>query len=235
VIHTSRDGNVAVLTLDRPERRNALDHDHCAQLTALIHGQVDEGARVIVLAGAGPHFCAGADLSGVEDRVFVGALHETLLALTTVGVPTIAAVQGAALGAGTQLAAACDLRVAEPDARFGIPAARLGLMVDHWTIARLTDLAGQSVAAAMLIAAEEYDGAAAHRVGLVHRLGGVDVAIAWALELAVLAPLTMAGHKLGLLGAEGYEAAFRQAWASRDLQEGMIARTEKRPAEFEGR
>ena len=76
-------------------------------------------------------------------------------------VPVIAAVEGAALGAGTQLAVACDLRVATPDARFGIPAAKLGLMVDHWTVQRLALLAGHGPARAMLLAAEVLDGAAA--------------------------------------------------------------------------
>ncbi|MHB8664282.1 MAG: enoyl-CoA hydratase [Acidimicrobiales bacterium] len=236
MIHATHDGPVAMAVLDRPDRRNALDHDHCEQLAAAVWAAVEAGARVLVLAGEGPHFCAGADLSGVEDEGFVAALHHALEALATAPIPTIAAVQGAALGAGTQLAIACDLRMALPDARFGIPAARLGLMVDHWTIARLSAVIGSSPAAAMLVAAQEYDGEAAHRLGMVHRLGDRAAALAWAAQIATLAPLTMAGHKIGLReGGAAYEAAFHAAWSSRDLQEAMTARREKRSPRFEGR
>lgn len=243
MIHHHQDGPVLTLTLDRPERRNALDLDHCLQLAAAVRDAPAGGARVIVLTGAGPHFCAGADLTGVEDGPFIGALHSALEALATVEVPTIAAVHGAALGGGTQLAIACDLRVAAPDARFGIPAAKLGLMVDHWTVQRLALAAGFGPARAMLVVAEEYGGEAAHRLGLVHRLGDLGAAQAWAAAIADLAPLTMAGHKLGLNLLEGsagegaaadYQAAFRRAWASDDHRDAMAARAEKRPPRFEG-
>ena len=247
MIHIDHRGPIVLLTLDRPDRRNALDHEHCVQLAELVLGAAGSGARALVLAGEGPHFGAGADLSGVEVSGFVAALHDALEALATVPIPTIACIQGAALGAGMQLAVACDLRVAQPDARFGIPAARLGLMVDRWTIERVAALAGQGPARAMLIAAEEYDGEAAHRLGFVQRLGDREAALAWAMSLAGLAPLTMAGHKLGLNSAlsghagagdavrDRYGEAFRAAWASQDLQEGMAARAAKRAPRFEGR
>lgn len=242
MIHVDRRGPVTLVRLDRPDRRNALDLETCIELAGIVRAAPAEGARVIVVGGEGPHFCAGADLSGVEDGAFIGALHDALDALATVPVPTIAAVQGAALGAGTQLAIACDLRVAEATARFGIPAAKLGLMVDQWTVNRLAAVAGHSPARAMLIAAEEYDGEAAHRIGLVHRVGDRDAALAWADDIATLAPLTMAGHKVGLnLAADGvddqaaYESAFRAAWASSDHAEAMAARSDKRTPTFEGR
>jgi enoyl-CoA hydratase/carnithine racemase len=242
VIHHDLRGGVAVVVLDRPERRNALDLDHCVELAKLTGAAAEQGARVLVLAGDGPHFCAGADLTGVEDRAFVGALHDALEALATAPIPTIAAVHGAALGAGTQLAIACDLRVATADARFGIPAARLGLMVDHWTVQRLALAAGFGTARAMLVAAEECSGDAAHRIGLVQRIGDRDAALAWAADIATLAPLTMAGHKVGLNaleqhvgGIDAYQEAFRRAWASRDHAEAMAARAEKRTPRFEGR
>ncbi|GAC1315466.1 MAG: enoyl-CoA hydratase [Acidimicrobiales bacterium] len=242
MIHVERQGAVTTLTLDRPERRNALDLDTCLELAGRVREAPDAGARVLVVTGAGPHFCAGADLTGVEDGPFIGALHDALDALATVAVPTIAAVHGAALGGGTQVAIACDLRVAVPNARFGIPAAKLGLMVDHWTVERLALTAGFGPAQAMLVAAEEYDGEAAHRLGLVHRLGDLAAAQAWAAAIAELAPLTMAGHKLGLslleaagAGRAAYQDAFGRAWASADHREAMAAREEKRPPRFEGR
>ena len=105
-------------------------------------------------------------------RITCGAvLGEVLRGFTELPIPTIAAVDGPALGAGTQLAAACDLRIATPASRFGIPAARLGLVVDHWTVERLARELGWPIARAMLLGAETYDAAALHAAGAVHRLG----------------------------------------------------------------
>ena len=154
------------------------------------------------MTGTDGHFCAGADLTGVEDTEFVRTLGRVLRGLHEAAVPTIAAIEGAALGAGTQLAVACDLRVATYDAQFGIPAAKLGLMVDQWTIDRLTRVAGEGPARAMLLAAEVYRGEAALGFGMVQRLGAPSDAIEWAEQIAAFAPLTIAGHKLGLNGAE---------------------------------
>ena len=239
-VRAERDGPVAVLTIDRPERRNAVDRATLAQLLAAIGDAAD--ARVIVLTGAAGHFCAGADLTGLEDASFAEALRRVLDALASSPRPVIAAVSGAALGAGAQLAVASDLRVASPDARFGIPAAKLGLMVDHWTVQRLALAAGHGTARAMLLAAETVDGEAAHRLGLVHRLGDLDAAVAWGHEIAALAPLTISGHKLmlnrlerDLVGDADVAAAFTRAWSSADLSEGMAAFKERRSPTFHGR
>jgi enoyl-CoA hydratase len=155
--------------------------------------------------------------------------------------PVIAAVDGAALGAGTQLAIACDVRVASPRARFGIPAAKLGLMVDHWTVQRLALLAGHGPARAMLLAADVLDGDAAVRAGLAQRAGDLEDALAWAAEIATLAPLTIQGFKLMLNRLEpapdhdvDVAAAFQRAWASSDLREGLAAFHERRSPEFRG-
>jgi enoyl-CoA hydratase len=143
-----------------------------------------------------------------------------------------------------QLAAACDLRVATPAARFGVPAARLGLMVDHWTIQRLSLLAGAGPARAMLLGAETYSGDDAHRLGLVQRLGDLESALGWADEIAALAPLTLAGvkealHRLEMPVGNGdapeVQEAWDRAWSSDDLQEGIAAFRERRRAVFHGR
>ena len=242
MIHLDDRGPVALITIDRAERRNALDH---AALEALLDAHArSTSARVVVLTGAGGHFCAGADLSGVEDHGFTELLREVLGALRDDPRPTVAAVDGAALGAGTQLAVACDLRVATADARFGIPAGRLGLMVDHWTIQRLSLLAGAGPARAMLLGAETYPGEDAHRLGLVQRLGDLDAALGWADEVAALAPLTLAGTKLALNRLEmpvgrgddpDVHEAWARAWGSEDLQEGIAAFRERRRPLFHGR
>jgi enoyl-CoA hydratase len=240
-------GRVAVLTIDRPERRNAVDAAACDELAgavaAAVDGDVggDVGARAVVLAGSGPHFCAGADLKAGEGPSFAAHLRRALDALRDAPVCTIAAVQGAALGAGMQLAIACDLRVVAADARFGIPAAKLGLMVDHWTVQRVASLAGQGPARAVLLAASELAAADALSLGLASRAGDLAAAVAWATEIASLAPLTIAGHKLALNRLEpaaddpDVRAAFDRAWSSADLAEGRAAFAERRPPRFQGR
>src|SRR5437660_10972617 len=100
VIRTERRDQVALVTIDRPERRNALDLEHCRELHRAVTDATAD-ARVVVVTGAGGHFCAGADLGGVEGVEFVAALRALLLFLTETPVPVVAAVEGPALGAGT--------------------------------------------------------------------------------------------------------------------------------------
>ena len=198
---------------------------------------------MVVITGAGGHFCAGADLSGVEDAGFTDRLREVLATLRDDPRPHVAAVDGAALGLGTQLAVACDLRVATPAARFGVPAAKLGLLIDHWSIQRLSLLAGAGPARAMLIGGETCSGEEAHALGFVQRIGDLDAALGWADEIAALAPLTLAGAKLALNRLEmevgrgddpDVLAAWDRAWGSDDLQEGIAAFRERRRPVFRG-
>jgi enoyl-CoA hydratase len=154
--------------------------------------------------------------------------------LRTAPFVTLAAADGAALGAGTQLAVACDLRVSTPAASFGIPAGRLGLAVDAWTVERLALLAGHGPARAMLLAAEVLKGDEAHRIGLVQRLGDLDAALAWADEIAALAPLTLRAHKAALEEPTQARDAIARAWASDDLREGLAAFRERRRPRFRG-
>ncbi len=231
----------ATITIDRQDRRNALDVATCERLVAAFDDAIADGARTIVLTGAGRHFCAGADLALVHGTALGAVLRHLLDTVANVAVPVIAAVHGAALGAGTQLAMACDLRVVDPTARFAIPAAKLGLMVDPWTVQRLTLLAGHGPARAMLLAAEELDADTALRLGFAQRSGDLGDAEAWAHELAELAPLSAAGHKLllntlsaahgpGAAGAEAYD----RVWGSADALEGVAAFRERRRPKFEG-
>ncbi|MFN6119944.1 MAG: enoyl-CoA hydratase-related protein [Actinomycetes bacterium] len=233
---------VVVVTIDRPERRNAVDHATLLSLLAAQEEATAREARVLVLTGAPPAFCAGADLTGVENGEFVAALVRVLRGFTRLPMVTIAAVDGPALGAGTQLAVACDLRVAAPTSSFGIPAAKLGLAVDRWTLDRVSREFGASVARGMLLAAQTSTGEQLHHAGAVHRLGELADALVWADELAHLAPLTIRAHKLGLEGlapAPEDEAAFESArlaaWDSDDADEGRRAFLEKRRPEFRGR
>jgi enoyl-CoA hydratase len=242
VIQATTDGDVAVVTIDRPERRNAVDHDSLLALRAAIDQARADRVRALVLTGASGTFCAGADLTGVEGEGFAAALQAVLMGLTELPAATIAAVHGAALGAGCQLALACDLRVAAPGAFFGIPASRLGLMVDAWTVQRLAQLAGGSVARAVLLAADTVPAEEARGFGLVNRMGDLDTALDWARTIARLAPLSVAGHKRALErlqppGTADEELAriIAEVWSSADAQEGRLAFLEKRTPRFEGR
>jgi len=240
VITTERHGAVLVCTIDRPERRNAVDAEHLADLHAALTDVGD--ARALVLAGAGPAFCAGADLGHVEGKEAAAVVRTTLDALASLPICTVAAVEGPAMGAGTQLAISCDLRVVGSGARFGIPSSKLGLMVDHWTIEKLALVAGHGTARAMLLAAEVVDADAALRLGLAQRAGDLAAAIEWATEIAELAPLSVAAQKLALdrlegrlVGEDEVHAAFDRVWSSDDRLEGIRAFQEKRPPRFQGR
>ncbi|MHA6627420.1 enoyl-CoA hydratase [Pseudonocardia sichuanensis] len=229
---------VAVITLERREKRNALDAAMCDRLREAVGAALDGGARALVLTGGGTCFCAGADLDAVAAPEFHAAHAAVLRALAEAPVPVIAAVNGPAIGAGTQLAIAADLRVAAPEAVFALPTARLGLAVDPWTIRRFAQLAGGGAARAVLLGCARLDVEEAHRRGLVDRLGGRDVALAWAAEVAELAPLTLSYSKLVLDGAPAGDAeldAYAACWSSADATEGLRARSERRPPRFTGR
>lgn len=236
------DDAVAVLTLDRQERRNALNTEQCARISAAVRSVADDGARVIVLTGAGTSFCSGADFGEVYGEGYRDALYGMLHDVAEVPVPVVAAVNGPAIGAGLQLAIACDLRVADPSASFALPTAKLGLSVDPWTIRRLALVAGEGAARTLLLACATVDAELAQARGLVDRLGGFDDALAWAKEIAGLAPLTLSYYKSALNHVGGSDladpellAAFEACWASEDLEEGKRARQEKRAPDFKGR
>ena len=245
-VHVNWNEGVCSIRIDRPDKRNAVD---LSTLRAIRAAQIDArsgGARVVVLSGEPPAFCSGADLGGVELGEFTETLLTVLRGFGELECITLAAVEGAALGAGSQLAAACDLRMASPNSRFGVPAAKLGLAVDTWTVARIGREAGWSAARRMLLTgeampAEELVG------GFVHRLGTFDEAMGWAEELSGLAPLTVRAHKAALerlftLAADGSESppldqverARLAAWASTDAVEGRAAFMEKRAPRFRG-
>lgn len=240
-IHVETRGDaVRVVTIDRPDRRNAIDAEHVEALRDVVTG-APVTTRALVLRGVDGHFCAGADLKGIEGPEFAVLLRGLLHGLRDAPFACIAAVEGAALGAGTQLAVACDLRTSTPGATFGIPAAKLGLMVDLWTVQRLSALAGQGVARTMLLAAETISGADALRLGLAQKEGATDTALAWADDIATKAPLTISGHKLMLNALDptlpvdpAVTAAFDRAWASADLVEGKAAFAERRAPVFRG-
>jgi enoyl-CoA hydratase len=230
---------VVVVTLDRPDRRNAVDHATLLELLAAI--EVCRRARVVVLTGAPPAFCAGADLTGVEEDVFAADLRRVLEGFTQLDPVVVAAIDGPAMGAGVQLASVCDLRIATPGSTFAVPAARLGLMIDRWTVERLSREFGWAPTRGMLLAAEVYDAERLYAIGAVHRLGDLAAALDWAGRIASLAPLSIAGHKRSLevvAGAPepdgGLESIRLAVWRSADAMEGRQAFLAKRSPSFRG-
>lgn len=252
MIRSERRDAVLLLTIDRVERRNALNGELCEALGAELAAGAD--ARAVVITGAGSAFCAGADLvtrfgaDGSGEDTFRPAFEVVLDAISEHPVPVIAAVNGPAMGAGMQLAVACDLRVAGATARFAIPGGRLGIHLSARNIWRLADLLGQGAARDFLLAGRSVDAEGAERIGLAQYR--VDDALATAFEvaegIAASAPLTVRGHKRALdlvaearwLGdAARAEITAREveAFASDDLREGMAAFAEKRAPRFTGR
>lgn len=237
MLATTRTGPVSLLELQREERRNALDLELCRAIHTAATAEVEAGARVLVITGAGTSFCSGADLDGVYGQEFLEALYGMLHGLAALPVPILAAVNGPAIGAGTQLALACDLRVGDTTARFGVPTARNAMAVDPWTMRILSTIAGGGMARRLMIAAEIIDRDEALQCGLVDRSGTLDETLEWAQEIATLAPLTLAHNKAVLNGAADDEVArsFAACWGSQDVQEAALARKEKRAPVFTGR
>jgi 2-(1,2-epoxy-1,2-dihydrophenyl)acetyl-CoA isomerase len=255
-IMLDRADGIATLTLNRPEARNALDlamRDELGQ--ALAELEADALTRVLVLTGAGGHFCAGGDVkamarphTAVEGRQRVERLNRFVLRLFQFPKPTIAMVDGFAVGAGCNLALACDITVASERARFGEVFARIGLVPDgggSWLLPRLV---GLPRAKELVFTAEIVDAAEALRIGLVNRVVPADdlvtATMALAARIAAGPPGALGLAKsllnraavLDLPGALELEALCQgEAITSKDHAEGVRAFLDKRAPRFEGR
>ncbi|MFE8989286.1 crotonase/enoyl-CoA hydratase family protein [Streptomyces collinus] len=251
VVRTERIGSTLLITLDRPEARNAVNAATATALAAALDElEADPALRVGVLTGEGGTFSAGMDLKAalrgespdVEGRGF-GGLTESRPAK-----PLIAAVEGFAMGGGFELALACDLIVAAEDARFGLPEVKRGLIAAGGGVIRLPERIPHHLAMEFLLTGEPVDGRRAGELGLANRVTGQGQAVAEALRLAEQvaenAPLALAAVKRVVRAAEGAsdEEAFafqrgemKTLMASDDVREGMTAFAERRPARWTGR
>jgi enoyl-CoA hydratase/carnithine racemase len=261
-IREERGGGVLVVTIDRPEARNALSLEMSRRLVEVWRGFADDpGLRVAVLTGSGDRaFCAGADLTeiGAWYRSMT-PLQRRRLAETEPGLggitrnleppkPVIAAINGACLAGGLELALACDLRIAADGATFGFPEVRWGLMPGAGGTQRLPRSIPAAVAMEMLLTGEPIDAAAALRCGLVSRVVPGDALMTEAVRLAdriaanaplaVEAVLAAARRGRDLPLADGLRLEQLTAEPLRqtaDAEEGLRAFAEKRPPRFEGR
>lgn len=196
-----RKGSVAIVTFNRPQRRNAFDEHMCAELEKAVLQLRSHSPRAVVVTGAGKNFCAGFDVNPDNPQVsrLIGAverrerapvealicrLQEMAEGLVSLPVPVIAAVNGDAYGGGAELASRCDFRVMDPNAVFCFSEARLGLMPDWGGGPGLTRLIGASRAADMILTGRKVGAEEALRIGLVNRVSQPGMALEEATALA---------------------------------------------------
>lgn len=255
------DPRVAVVTLDRPERRNAYTQRLCDELcAALTDLDADPDVRAVVLTGAGSAFCSGGDVRSEEETergdghpfghgdVMRATGHRVVLTLRSMRTPVVAAVNGAAVAGGLTFALACDLRVAAASARLGDTAIRFGLLPDEGGAWFFPEVLGLEAALRMSLLGEVYDAETALRKGLVGEVVPdaelMQVTGDLASRLADAAPLAVATTKhvmrrssaLGLEGTlDALAAAVDVVNRSDDVREGVAAFTERRTPRFSGR
>jgi enoyl-CoA hydratase len=248
-IDVTRDDAVAVVTIDRQDALNALNVETLTELRDRLRElSTDKDVRAVVLTGAGEKaFVAGADIKymsglGSEEAKGWGGLgHETGRLLETMAKPTIAAINGFALGGGCELALACDIRYASSRAKLGQPEINLGIVPGWGGTQRLARACGVGVAKDLIFTGRAIDAEEALRLGLVSAIADpvLDKALETARELAAKSALALALAKRlvnmspGALDTEADE--FGELFSSADAIEGLTAFAEKRAPNFTGR
>jgi enoyl-CoA hydratase len=248
-------GHVRVLTLDRPERRNALSSAVQADLVEeLLRCAEDADVRAVVLAGNGPAFCAGFDLKeiraadqrGEQFRPPMNRPGRSLFEVVTeTPVPVIAAMAGPAVAGGFELALACDLRIAAPGIRMGLPEATIGMGANFGSVV-LPKRIPMGIALELLYTGEYVTSEVAERWGLVNRIVPADDVLPAALELAekIAANAPISVRRMKQTAVKGLELPLWQAlrldvgpnpYLSEDRREGIAAYLEKRAPRWTGR
>jgi enoyl-CoA hydratase len=252
-----KEGELATLTFNRPQFRNALNYRAIDEALKVAHdAEVDESVRVLILTGAGEKaFVAGADIEELRERNTMTELgrhsaQRQVLAnlLETMPKPTIAAINGFAVGTGLELAMACTIRIASENAKFGQPEINLGIMPGNGGTQRLPRLVGEGHAMEMILTGELIDAQEAYRIGLVNKVVAQTELMNYVKELAkkLAAKPALAvklaknavhtGLNLSLNDGIEYEnKLFAILCGSRDKQEGVAAFLEKRPPNFQGK
>jgi enoyl-CoA hydratase len=256
LVLSERRGPVALLTLNRPDVRNALSRDLLETLgDRIAEIAADSSVRAVVVTGAGKAFAAGADIAAmremtaIEGEAFSRLGHRVLASLEELSVPVIAAVNGFALGGGCEIACACDWVYATRRARFGQPEVNLGLIPGFGGTSRLPRRVGVAWAREMVMTGELIEAEVAERIGLVNRVFEevdemLEAAVKAGETVAAKGPLAVAQAKrllqetpdADLRVAHACEqSAFGAIFATEDREEGMAAFLEKRDPQFRGR
>jgi enoyl-CoA hydratase len=252
----SEQEGIATVTINRPDKLNALNEDVIARLTAVFQECRDlPSTRAVILTGAGEKaFVAGADISVLASLDPKGA-RETAqrgqrltLLMESLGKPVIAAINGYAFGGGLELAMACTIRLAAEGAKMGQPEVKLGLLAGYGGTQRLPRLVGKGRALELLLTGEPIDAAEAHRIGLVNRVvkreALLDEAKALAKKILAVGPVAVKltidavnrGLDASLAGGLDIEAdLFGRIASTADMKEGTSAFLEKRPPKFTGK
>ncbi|HEX9712183.1 MAG TPA: enoyl-CoA hydratase-related protein [Actinomycetota bacterium] len=253
-----KDGGVVTLTLNRPDVRNAMNVELTEAFVQAVRGLRDDAeVRAVIVTGAGTAFCAGGDLSWIKPgpdadvpamRRKMREFYPKFLAVRDLAVPTIAAINGHAVGAGLCLALACDVRYASTEARLSAPFTRLGMHPGMAATYLLTRLIGTARAADLLFTSRAVDAGEAERMGLINRAVAGDELLATArqtaVQIAANAPIPMEMTKRAIYLAERadmetmleYEGMAQPiTLATSDLLEGLASVKEKRAPRFEGR
>ncbi len=258
-IRLERRGSVATIIFDTPERRNAISYDGWLRLGRIAGSLADDGeTRVVIITGSGDEaFSAGADIkdfdryrTGSEQaRVYQAAFDDAVAAIESLAVPTVCKIKGYCVGGGCELTLAADVRVAADNARFGIPAARLGIVIGYEEMRRLVALVGPGRASYLLMSGRIVGADEALGFGLVDRvvpMADVDEYVAELTEeMSHLAPLSHRQHKqimrrvtedplLSSLTSEERDLPFVN-FDSEDFDEGRRAFLERRRPVFQGR
>jgi enoyl-CoA hydratase/carnithine racemase len=252
ILCTVQDG-IATLTLNRPEKRNAINSAMMDSFTAhLTQLEQRNDVRVVVMRGAGRVFCAGRDLREMDQQRQAGEAHqggvvELFHQVETLRHPTIAMLHGDALAGGCELALHCDLRLAAEVARFGMPLARLGLVVPFMLTCKLIETIGPAFTRQFLFTAQPVSASRAYEMGMLHQVVPdaelEATTYALARTIAGNAPLALRGIKSSILRAISLHADIPHAdldalvantRLSADAREGLRAWTEKRPPVFRG-
>jgi enoyl-CoA hydratase/carnithine racemase len=252
LVETSRDGHVALLSLNRPEARNALSPEMMEQIAVALEAlDPDPEVRCVVIAGSEKVFAAGADIKAMAERSFAEALRHPAASfwrrLAAIKTPTIAAVSGYALGGGCELALACDMIVAAESAQFGQPEINLGIIPGGGGTQRLARVLGKQRAMELVLTGRRFDAEEAQVMGLVNRVvedtAWLEEAMALARTIAEQPPIAARLAKQAVLvaeetalspGLENERRLYELAMATEDRVEGMNAFLEKRPPQFKG-
>ena len=257
------DQHIGTLWLNRPEKLNAINHEMWLELPNAINSLANDDVRAIVIAGIGPSFCVGIDLEGfsgkspdlsmakgcIEQQQITKLYQQAITAVADCPVPVICAIHSHCLGAGVDLATACDIRIAAKGSTFGVRETKIGIVADVGTLQRLPGIVGAGHVAELAYTGKDINAERAEQIGLVNHVYDsseevLQAASDMAKEIAANAPLAVRGTKLVLQQGEDLsteQSLLLNGWItmastlnSNDLKEAMAAFMQKRPPSFTG-